>query len=340
MWPAAPSSGSCGPAARANPPQRPSSPLLRAGCSRELPRSTVAGARGSVSSRRCGRRRGGTSCRRTRDGRRAPRRRSRLSPRQGPRSAGCRSRTPGRHGRPRSRCGPSAAAPRRSGRRLRSNARRHRADRCCARGSRSLPLKLAKVCPSWRALLTSVIFGTSNGCWTAWVSVSQRYGVSIQCRPPTAAALSSGVRSCSSVHCQIAKSSRRPSGKTERELRADHGRLGQADLEHATREVDRGRRRWRGRRRRRQLGQADAERLELVPRAREGLDLAHHLGAGDVVADDRDADRHGIGQVRELERRIGVVRVRPGDLVVELAPRRRTDPFPASSAPSSRPGGC
>ena len=78
-----------------------------------------------------------------------------------------------------------------------------------------LPLKLAKVCPSWRALLTSVIFGTSNGCWTAWVSVSQRYGVSIQCRPPTAAALSSRVRSCSSVHCQIAKSSRRPSGKTD-----------------------------------------------------------------------------------------------------------------------------
>ena len=63
--------------------------------------------------------------------------------------------------------------------------------------------------------MTSVMSGTSSGCWTAWVKVTRRNGVSIQWRPPSAAASSSGVRSAVGIQCQIARSSSRPSGKTD-----------------------------------------------------------------------------------------------------------------------------
>ena len=75
------------------------------------------------------------------------------------------------------------------------------------------PLNSANVLPRSRPDFTFVMSGSASGRCTAWVSVSQRNGVSIQCRPSSAAFFSAALGA--GIHCQIPKSSSRLSGKTD-----------------------------------------------------------------------------------------------------------------------------
>ena len=77
------------------------------------------------------------------------------------------------------------------------------------------PRNVANVLPSERAETTAVMSGTTRGCCTAWVKVTRRKGVSIQCRPSAAAFARSLVRAAGGIHCHTARSSSRPSGNTD-----------------------------------------------------------------------------------------------------------------------------